>query len=198
MTTAAFRSVGFCAHYSEQGDWAFRFALGLARQHRLQLNIFHFLRDPYGADPGRADPLSPSEKAQRILEREKELRFYYDERLGDYLEAGFRLCEDNGWTELHRCMCKREFQLLVLPFPRPGATFAGRPVTRFAAAFACPVVLVGPTRADEFRLNSPAALLAHRLPLRGLRWTPVEGEGKIRVVRPRGLARAGHTDYTAP
>ena len=44
MTTTAIESVGFCAHYSPQGDWAFDFALRLASRNSKRLNVFHFLK----------------------------------------------------------------------------------------------------------------------------------------------------------
>ncbi len=39
--------VGLCAIFSKQGDWAFDYALQLARHHKTKLNIFHFLESPY-------------------------------------------------------------------------------------------------------------------------------------------------------
>jgi len=41
--------------------------------------------------------------------------------------------------------------------PDKPATFAGRPIDEFAGSFTCPVVLVGPLNADQFKLNKPAA-----------------------------------------
>ena len=163
MTMVSVEAVGFCAHYSKQGDWAFDLALKIAKQQELQLNVFHFLRDPY--DPGdRTGEGVSREELQRILIRkEKELRLYYDERIGDYLKVGFRLCEDPEWTELHRCLTRREFQVLVLAYPEPGATFAGKPLEEFAHSFVCPVVLVGPGSRGEIRLNRPARLLGDSL-----------------------------------
>jgi len=170
MTTTAIDAVGFCAHYSPQGDWAFDFALALSRKHGRQLNIFHFLSDPYATVYEGLDALSPAARVQLLIDRERELRFYYDERLGDYLEAGFRVCEDEEWTELHRCLCKREFQVLVLGVPGPDAVFGGRPIRDFAQSFVCPVVLVGPGQPDEISLNDPAALLADALGLEPGSW----------------------------
>ena len=46
------------------------------------------------------------------------MRLYYDDLAGEYLEIGFRLCFDNTWRELHRCLAGQEFQLLVLGQPR--------------------------------------------------------------------------------
>ena len=88
---------------------------------------------------------------------------YYDERAGDYLEVGFRLCEDNEWLELHRCLVDREYQILVLGYAGQDAWFAGKPIEEFAESFACPVVLVGPDDPEQVHLNSTAALMAEKL-----------------------------------
>jgi hypothetical protein len=167
MSTFSVRAVGFCAHYSRQGDWAFDFALRLARERSLRLNVFHFLTNPY--DPGVRKPesLSREERTALAIRLERDLRLYYDARLGDYLDAGFRLCEDPEWTELHRCLTKREFQVLVLGYPHQGARFGGLPIEDFVTRFVCPVVLVGPSSPLDVRLNEPAALIYDKLGLDG-------------------------------
>jgi hypothetical protein len=175
MTVTRIDAVGFCAHYSRQGDWAFDYALRLSQAHGLRLNVFHFLSDPYATAGVPERRYSGRELAAIAYERERELRFYYDERAGEYLEVGFRLCYDESWRELHRCLAEREFQLLVLGRPSPEAVFCRKPIEDFANAFVCPVVLVGPERPDQFRLNSSAALLADRLDL------PVNNWQRIRV-----------------
>ncbi|MGD8362715.1 MAG: universal stress protein [Gemmatimonadota bacterium] len=165
MAIPTLNAVGFCAHYSEQGDWAFDYALELTRRHAIQLNVFHFLVDPY--DPGAGPPawLPADELEKLIVERERELRLYYDDRAGDYLEVGFRLCEDNEWLELHRCLVDREFQILVLGYPARDACFGGKPMEEFAESFVCPVVLVGPDDPRHFHLNEAAALISDKLGL---------------------------------
>jgi len=163
MTVLSVDAVGFCAHYSEVGDWAFDFALALSRRWSAPLKVFHFLSDPYNPDDHTAEELSTHERAKLAVQRERELRLYYDERAGDYLEVGFRLCEDPEWTELHRCLLIREFQVLVLGYVTPAATFAGRPIEDFAAAFVAPVALVGPTNRHELHVNPQAALLSDKL-----------------------------------
>jgi hypothetical protein len=165
MTTMNLTSVGFCAHYSELGDAAFDFALALARARGLHLNVFHFLADPYGTNEDPTVALPPEARRRVIIERERELRMYYDERLGDFVDVGFRLCEDRGWLELHRCLTRREFQVLVLVRPDYGVRFAGKPLEEFADGFVCPVVLIGPSASTEYRLNSPARMIADRLGL---------------------------------
>jgi hypothetical protein len=171
MTVPRITAVGFCAHYSEPGDWAFEYALRLSRHSALQLNVFHFLSDPYEA-AGRPDETFTKKELARIaFEKERELRMYYDERAGDYLDVGFRLCLDDSWRELHRCLLGREFQVLVLAKPEPSTVFCGEPIEQFANRMVCPVVVVGPAHPEELQLNSRAALLVDRLSVRPGHWT---------------------------
>lgn len=165
MAIPTLNAIGFCAHYSKQGDWAFDYALKLSRQHSIQLNVFHFLADPYNIDDDSADKLDKKARAKLIIEREKELRMYYDNRAGDYLDVGFRLCEDAEWVELHKCLLIREFQVLVLGYVDAKANFGGRPIEDFAESFVSPVVLVGPDKSDQYHLNKQAALLIKKLGL---------------------------------
>jgi hypothetical protein len=163
MTTATFKAVGYCTHYSKQGDWAFAYALDLSQRHHLKLNVFHFLEDPYNPGDTNARQLSKVQRTELAIERERELRLYYDSLAGDYLDIGFRLCEDREWTELHRCLIIREFQVLIMGYPNEQATFAGRPIEEFANCFICPVVLIGPDQPNQFKLNAPATLLVPKL-----------------------------------
>ena len=165
MAIPTLNAIGFCAHYSQEGDWAFDYALKLSRLHGVRLNVFHFLTDPY--DPDVVPPTfeSRAELNRFTAERERELRMYYDERAGDYLEVGFRLCEDNEWIELHRCLVDQEFQVLVLGYVGKDATFSGKPIEQFANGFVCPVALVGPDGSEQFHLNRAAALISQKLGL---------------------------------
>jgi hypothetical protein len=92
MTTATFRAVGFCAHYSKQGDWAFAFALDLSKKYSLKLNVFHFLEDPYDSSDTNIRHLTEAQLSNLAIERERELRLYYDGLAGDYLDIGFHSC----------------------------------------------------------------------------------------------------------
>jgi hypothetical protein len=158
-----FNAVGFCAHYSRQGDWAFDFALKISQAHNVQLNVFHFLKDPYDPNDIYPEELSKSKLENLVIAEEKKLRLYYDERAGEYLNIGFRLCNDDSWTELHRCLMIREFQLLVLGYTKTGAIFANKPIEHFANEFISPVILVGPNNPEQFYLNNQAALLCFKL-----------------------------------
>ena len=109
MAQPTYNAVGFCAHYSRQGDWAFDYALKLSQKSGMQLNVFHFLSDPYDITDTDIDALSHPEKEKIAITKEKELRLYYDTKAGEYLDVGFRVCYDRSWTELHRCLMVREF-----------------------------------------------------------------------------------------
>jgi hypothetical protein len=160
MTILTVRAIGFCVNYTEQGDRACALALDIAKRNRLQLNIFHFLEDPYQKTVPKENTTEAPE--QKLIDMERRMRLYYDERLGDYLDVGFRLCERNEWTELHRCLSKREFQTLILACPSPEASFASRPLLEFAKAFVCPVIVVGPGD-HRLRFNPPARLVLEKL-----------------------------------
>lgn len=163
MAIPTFNAVGFCAHYSKQGDWAFDLALRISQSQNLKLNVFHFLKDPY--DPNDAGPerLSHLRLKKLAIVKEKELRLYYDHRAGEYLNVGFRICYDDSWTELHKCLMIREFQMLILGYTKRGAFFAKKPIEEFASNFISPVILVGPDDPKQFYLNSQAELLSFKL-----------------------------------
>ncbi|MBZ0265397.1 hypothetical protein K8I28_12095 [bacterium] len=173
MAMFRLNSIGFCAHYSREGDQAFNVAFRIAKSRNLQLNIFHFMEDPYDPESCPPSNLDERELEKFILERERDLRFYYDSRLEDYVDVGFRLCENNEWTELHRCLVKREFDVLVLCNPHDDATFVGKPLPVFANSFVSPVILVGP-KPEEYLLNRQAAMLVDRLGLENMEWRVVD------------------------
>lgn len=174
MTLPNIHAVGFCAHYSEQGDWAFDYALSLSSRNSLQLNVFHFLCDPYDVPDESYKCLPPDDLERIAIERERELRMYYDQRAGEYLDVGFRLCYDDSWRELHRCLMIQEFQLLVLGYTSADACFNGKPIEEFADSFVSPVVLVGPETSDQYWLNSSAALIVDKLGLEGKHWKKID------------------------
>lgn len=163
MTIPTFNAVGFCAHYSKQGDWAFDLALQISQFHALQLNVFYFLKNPYDSSRNWPTNLSHEELEKIAIAEEKKLRLYYDQRAGEYLNVGFRLCYDDSWSELHRCLMIREFQLLILAYPTDGAEFTGKPIKKFADEFISPVILVGPEDSKQYYLNSRSSLLSYKL-----------------------------------
>jgi hypothetical protein len=173
MTVPRIDSIGFCANYSPTGDRAYDYSLKIAREHGLKLNVFYFMMDPYDPDPVQPDYYLQQDLDQQVQELEQELRLYYDDRAGDFVEVGFRLCYDDSWRELHRCLASHEFQVLVLAKPEPESWFCRYPIDTFADRFVCPVVLVGPDENQPFQLNSSAVLLADTLSLPAGKWEPI-------------------------
>ncbi|HTY22025.1 MAG TPA: hypothetical protein VMC85_02785, partial [Desulfomonilaceae bacterium] len=154
--------IGLCSIFSRQGDWAFDYALSLARHHRTKLNIFHFLESPYVlrrdlvfVDAARK--VTARATPDLIARKDKELREAFEERLGDYEDVGFRLCEGNDEFELRKCFRKSQYEILVIGYKEKGAAFGGTTtVEAFADKFRGPVVLVGPDSPDSYHLNAAA------------------------------------------
>jgi len=154
--------VGLCALFSRQGDWAFDYALSLARHYQTKLNVFHFLESPYtlrrdvvfvDAEKTVTAKVTPD----LIAKKDKEMREMFDDRLGDYIDVGFRLCEGNDEWELRKCFRKGDYEVLVIGYKAKGADFGGTTTIEvFADKFKGPVVLVGPDAPDGFYVNEPA------------------------------------------
>ena len=63
--------------------------------------------------------------------------------------------------------------MLVLAYEHRGCTFGERPLEEFAEGMACPTVLVGPERSNEFHVNTPATLWTHLLGRYEEEWLPI-------------------------
>ncbi len=174
MTTMALKDIGFCAHFSRQGDWAFEFALTHARRLKHRLNIFYFPQLDQSLEVRPSSPLEEDE----LVALDRKVREYYDDKLGDFVEVGFRVCEDMIDTELRHCLFRKEYQVMVLGYLGHGAMFGDDPIETFAYRFNGPVVLVGPDRPSQLCLNPPATLVSWRLGLTEDDWEslPVPAE----------------------
>lgn len=172
MPRARLKAIGFCAFMTEVGDRAFEFALDVARRHRAQLDVFIFPCAPcLKHDPrGRSGKLFTMSEAE-MIEAEKKVRLYYDDKLGDYIDAGYRLCLGDEAPELRRCLFDRQYDILVLPYEEKGGVFGERPIEEFANRMQCPVVLVGPVGETEVHVNRPARLWLTELGLDDTPWT---------------------------
>ena len=176
MTTIAVRDVGFCADFSLQGDWAFDYALSLSRSQRLGLKVFYVPDLAWEVEQLRELP------SGEVNALDRQVRGYYEPKLGDFLEVGFRICERSTDRELRHCLMYHEYQVLVLAYRDVGSGFAGRTIEQFAYSFNGPVVLVGPEQPDQFAINPSAALLTTRLGLDHVKW---------KVLRPVNRVPAG-------
>jgi hypothetical protein len=177
MTTPRIEKIGLVAHYSEVGNWTFETALAIACQRRIVLNVFSFLESPYEASLDTAPGDAPIRRyAKRTLvEKDRELREYYDDRLGDFIDAGFRVCESGRHNlELRSCLKRKEFQILLIPYLEYGVPFGNMPIEEFAYRFNAPILLVGPESPDQYHLNPPGEVLSRSLDLEITDWKSIQ------------------------
>ena len=163
MTTPRIKKIGLVYDFSQPGDWALSAALHLGRARRSALNVYYFLESPYRVAYEVAPAELPNTKydSATLVQKERELREHFEERLGDFEEVRYRICESGRHNkELRRCLLHREYQLLIIPYLREGVCFGNMPIEEFAYRFAAPVMLVGPEQEDQVRLN-PFATVMH-------------------------------------
>ena len=162
MTTPRVEKIALVSHFSMIGDWAFDAALQLGRARQTALNIYYFLESPFDfpRDMAPAD-LEVSEcDVPTLNAHERKVREHFEDQLGDFVEVGFRVCPTGRHNlELRRCLLRREYQLLIIPYLHSGVGFGNMPLEEFAYRFAAPVMLVGPDRPDRFHFNPSAGVM---------------------------------------
>jgi hypothetical protein len=176
MTTPNIDKIGLVHDYSKQGEWSLSAALRLAHNCPAALNVYYFLQSPYAVprDVTPAKLPKRSYDSATLVRTERALREHFEERLGDFEEVRFRVCEDGRHNrELRRCLLHREYRLLIIPYLQAGASFANMSIEEFAYRFAAPVLLVGPDREDQLWLNRFAAVVDGSRPLGLGAWLPI-------------------------
>ena len=161
--------VGYCARMTQAGDWAFDFALDLAVHNDVRLDIFFFPSPPEQTHPSRGRRGESAEvPEEEKIAIERDVRLYYDNLLGEFINVGFRLCEGDEDPELRRCLLiRREYDVLVLGYEGFGTRFGSKSIEQFAQSMPCPTILVGPERADQLYINGAAESWIERLGLTG-------------------------------
>jgi hypothetical protein len=174
-------TVGFCTHFTQADDWAFDYALELARRHNWQLNICHWLHSPYKLrrdivqndlfKPDGEAPLTP----QLLVRFERQLREFYDERLGDFTNVAFKLCEGIYQLELARCLRQNLLDLVVMGYQHPQEELepGTLPLEEFALHLQHPLVIVGCQGPNSFLLNPKAIEWMAKLNLPSGSWAPL-------------------------
>ncbi len=158
------RTIGLCTHFCEADSWAFDYALKLVKARAWQLNICHWLPSPYRLrrDLIPDDLFLPQEAVQKnpqLLARlELQLREYYDERLGDFINVAFKLCEGMYEIEMVRCFRQNLLDLVVMGYlPDDILEPDARPIEEFAVSVPYPLVIVGKNGPNSFLLNQKAS-----------------------------------------
>lgn len=164
-------TLGFCTNFSQADEWAFEYALHLARTNDWQLNICHWLRSPYHLrrdmvpddlfEPRETLPVTP----QLLNKLEQQLREFYDPKLGDFTNVAFKLCEGQYQVELVRCFRKYLLDAVVMGYQpqvheqEPGA----QSLEDFAQKLSYPLIIVGRDGANSLLINLKAQdWLMHR------------------------------------
>jgi hypothetical protein len=157
------KKIGFCTHFTQTDNWAFDYALGLARRHEWQLTVCHWLNSPYNLrrdmvysslhEKAHLQPVTP----QLLTRLELELRQYYDPRLADFTQIAFKLCEGMYQVELVRCLRQNLLDLVVMGYQKAEDEASGEQALEdFALHLPYPMVIVGPDAPDQFILNQAA------------------------------------------
>ena len=176
MTTPNIDKIGLVFDYSKQGEWALSAALRLGRGCPAMLNVYYFLESPYSVPHDVAPAMLPEKHfdSETLVRTERELREHFEDRLGDFEDVRFRICESGRHNlELRRCLLHREYRLLIIPYPHAGASFGNMPIEEFAYRFQTPVLLVGPDREDQLWLNQYAAVVDGSRSLGFGPWLPI-------------------------
>ena len=175
------KTIGLCNHFSQTDEWAFNFALDLARRNKWQLTICHWLNSPYNlrrdmvyptlTEDGEPQPITP----ELLTKLELELRQYFEPKLGDFTDVAFKLCEGMYQVELTRCFRQNLLDLVVLGYPGDDLSASSeQPIEEFAAHLNHPLVIVGSDEPNQFLLNQAAQTWLDDLQLPDGSWRAVE------------------------
>lgn len=168
------KSIGICTQFNQSDDWAFDLGLQMARLGDHKLVICHWLKSPYRLrrDIVQNDLFSPTgtvviTPALRN-QFEYQLRECFDERLGNFTNVAFKLCEGQYQVELSRCFHQHLLDLVLMGQETESQEPSGgvRTQMEFAASFEHPIILVGIDGPNSYWLNSYAdqVIAQYRLP----------------------------------
>lgn len=179
-------TLGLCTHFSQTDEWAFDYALALARKRGWQLNICHWLHSPYKLrrDVVQDDLFQPQKVTtvtpQLLNKLELQLREYYDPKLEDFTEAAFKLCEGLYQVELVRCFRQHLLDLVVMGYQPPEQALDGeQSLEDFARKLHYPLILVGYAGPGSFLLNASALEWLEELDLPEGSWEPLEAASPV-------------------
>lgn len=157
-------TVGFCTHFSQADEWAFEYALNLAKRNQWQMIICHWLESPYSlrrdmVDDDLFNPKHTVPVDEKLLVKlEYQLRDYYDQKLGDFTDVAFKLCEGNYQVELTRCFRQNLLDLVVMGYlPHQEAQeHNDKPQELFALELEFPLIIVGAKGPQNYLVNQKA------------------------------------------
>jgi hypothetical protein len=175
-------TIGLCTHFSQTDEWAFDYALKLAKHNNWHMIICHWLQSPYSLrrDMVNDDLFKPQHTVpvdEKLLTKlEYQLREYYDQKLGEFTDVAFKLCEGNYQVELTRCFRQNLLDLVVMGYQPHQASqeHSEKPQELFALEFDFPLIIVGAEGEQHYLINQKASQWMEALCLDNVSWKLIQ------------------------
>jgi nucleotide-binding universal stress UspA family protein len=112
-----FKKILFCTDFSEDADWAFTYALQLAKNFKSKLHILHVM--PIPVHPEQLSIyLSPEKleelKASQKIELDQQLHSRYLNKMDDFKEYQVLFKEGEPFLEIIQMVKKESVELIVM------------------------------------------------------------------------------------
>lgn len=180
-------TIGLCTHFSQSDEWAFEYALKVAKENQWKMIICHWLESPYSLrrDMVEDDLFQPTSTVpvdeKLLVKLEYQLREYYDQKLGDFTDVAFKLCEGNYQVELTRCFRQNLLDLVVMGYQpqQDDHESSDQPQELFALDCDFPLIIVGAEGPGSFLINPKAVQWKASLHLE---------EGSWKEIQPQAVA----------
>ncbi|NWG02835.1 MAG: universal stress protein [Syntrophaceae bacterium] len=115
-----FKKILFCTDFSENSDWAFKYALNLARTYQAKLLILHVIPpDPVYLYPDQLYAYLPEERIEEyeVSEKEKadrELNSYYIQRMNGFKDYKVIFKKGVAFYEIIQTAREESIDLIVM------------------------------------------------------------------------------------
>lgn len=177
-------TIGLCTHFSQTDEWAFDYALTLAKANKWHLIICHWLQSPYSLrrDMVNDDLFNPQKTVpvdeKLLVKLEYQLREYFDQKLGDFTDVAFKLCEGNYQVELNRCIRQHLLDLVVMGYQdqQDLQEDSERPQELFALEADFPMIIVGADGLQTYQINQKALTWKEQLRLKEGSWSVIQAQ----------------------
>ncbi len=177
-------TIGLCTHFSQTDEWAFDYALTLAKKNQWHMIICHWLQSPYSLrrDMVNDDLFTPQKTVpvdeKLLVKLEYQLREYFDQKLGDFTDVAFKLCEGNYQVELNRCIRQNLLDLVVMGYQTQEDAQEHNEKSQELFSFESdfPLIIVGADGPQTYQLNQKALAWKDQLQLKEGAWKVIQAQ----------------------